>query len=343
MENDAGMFFGRFVRHPWRVGAVLPSSAGLAARVVAPLPDTGEPVVVELGASTHLPSQRIPAWHGRTTSIHPAGRLRAKLLIRPDSLFIGGASDHGLGGTMVPLWSFAVLTSACVVAVLLMWAAGRYGAMNGLLRDTTPATGAYGVLGVAFAVLLAFVLFFAFDGYNRAHAGASQEAVAVGHLVRLTKLFPEPHQDELRGEIVCYGRAVVSDEWPKMAAGADSALVANWLAAIDSTVNAIPVENARTEVALSHWLDSMTERREGRRARLYEATSPIPASVWLMLILGCGTHGAERSSTRRPTRATLGSKHNDRDDHGARGVLTPGNQFPRPSFSQNGAYILPMR
>src|SRR4029450_1744346 len=101
MENDAGMFFGRFVRHPWRVGAVLPSSAGLAARVVAPLPDTGEPLVGELGASTHLPSQRIPAWHGRTPSIHPAGRLRAKLLIRPDSLFIGGASNHGLGGRRV--------------------------------------------------------------------------------------------------------------------------------------------------------------------------------------------------------------------------------------------------
>src|SRR5262245_32197860 len=52
MAIDAGLFFGQFVRHPWRVGAVLPSSAGLAARVVAPLPDTGEPVVVELGAGT---------------------------------------------------------------------------------------------------------------------------------------------------------------------------------------------------------------------------------------------------------------------------------------------------
>jgi phospholipid N-methyltransferase len=52
MANDPGTFFARFVRHPWRVGAVAPSSSGLAARVVAPLPDTGEPVVVELGAGT---------------------------------------------------------------------------------------------------------------------------------------------------------------------------------------------------------------------------------------------------------------------------------------------------
>src|SRR5215813_9616568 len=52
MGNEAGVFLARFMRHPWRVGAVAPSSARLAARVVAPLPDTGEPVVVELGAGT---------------------------------------------------------------------------------------------------------------------------------------------------------------------------------------------------------------------------------------------------------------------------------------------------
>jgi phosphatidylethanolamine/phosphatidyl-N-methylethanolamine N-methyltransferase len=52
MSNDAGTFFARFVQHPWRVGAVVPSSAALAARAVAPLPDTGEPIVVELGPGT---------------------------------------------------------------------------------------------------------------------------------------------------------------------------------------------------------------------------------------------------------------------------------------------------
>jgi len=52
MRNDPGLFFAQFVRHPWRVGAVAPSSAALAARAVAPLPGTGEPVVVELGPGT---------------------------------------------------------------------------------------------------------------------------------------------------------------------------------------------------------------------------------------------------------------------------------------------------
>jgi phospholipid N-methyltransferase len=52
MRSDTGLFVTRFVRHPNRVGAVAPSSRRLAARAVAPLPDTGEPVVVELGPGT---------------------------------------------------------------------------------------------------------------------------------------------------------------------------------------------------------------------------------------------------------------------------------------------------
>jgi hypothetical protein len=167
-----------------------------------------------------------------------------------------------------------------------MLAVWRYGPPEGLLRDSVPATGVFGVLGVAFAVLLAFVLFLAFEGYNRAHAGASREAVAVSQLLRVAQLLPEPEQDDLRRQLVCYARSVVSDEWPAMQGGGESALVADWLADIESTVDRIPVENARTEVGLAHWLDEMTERREGRRARLNEAASEIPPPVWLMLGLG---------------------------------------------------------
>jgi Protein of unknown function (DUF4239) len=192
------------------------------------------------------------------------------------------------GGMMVPLWAVALLTGASVAAVLVMLAVRKYGAPDGFLRDPAPATGVFGVLGVAFAVLLAFVLFLAFEGYNRAREGASREAVAVSQLVRVTTLFPEPQQDELRGDLVCYARAVVTDEWPKMNNGGESALVADWLAAIEATVDRTPVDSARTEAAFDHWLEQMTERREGRRARLEEAQSATPQPVWLMLVLGSG-------------------------------------------------------
>ncbi|WP_346433762.1 class I SAM-dependent methyltransferase [Nonomuraea composti] len=47
-----GPFLREFLRSPLRTAAVLPSSARLAARMVAGVPERGEPVVVELGAGT---------------------------------------------------------------------------------------------------------------------------------------------------------------------------------------------------------------------------------------------------------------------------------------------------
>jgi hypothetical protein len=191
---------------------------------------------------------------------------------------------------VVPLWAVALLVVATAVAALLMLAVRRFGppkgAPKGFMHDPVPPAGVFSVLGVAFAVLLAFVLFLSFEGYVRAHEGASREAVAVSQLLRTSSLFPAQQGEELRGDLECYARAVVSDEWPKMADGEESALVGHWIEEIETTVDGTPIDSARSEIALSQWLSEMTERREGRRARLAEASSGIPAPVWLMLLAG---------------------------------------------------------
>ncbi|WP_243707299.1 SAM-dependent methyltransferase [Micromonospora sp. KC606] len=52
MTTETALFLNRFLQNPRRVGAVAPSSSRLAWRATAPVPDTGHPVVVELGPGT---------------------------------------------------------------------------------------------------------------------------------------------------------------------------------------------------------------------------------------------------------------------------------------------------
>ncbi|MEU7837027.1 MULTISPECIES: SAM-dependent methyltransferase [unclassified Nonomuraea] len=52
MPNDTAMFLGQFLRAPATIGALAPSSRWLAAAVCAPVPERGEPTVVELGPGT---------------------------------------------------------------------------------------------------------------------------------------------------------------------------------------------------------------------------------------------------------------------------------------------------
>jgi phospholipid N-methyltransferase len=49
---DGLRFFGEFLRSPLRTAALAPSSAALAQAVTHPVPERGEPVVVELGPGT---------------------------------------------------------------------------------------------------------------------------------------------------------------------------------------------------------------------------------------------------------------------------------------------------
>ncbi|GAA4917078.1 phospholipid N-methyltransferase [Nonomuraea thailandensis] len=52
MANDTALFLGQFLRNPAAIGALAPSSRHLAAAVCAPVPEKGEPIVVELGPGT---------------------------------------------------------------------------------------------------------------------------------------------------------------------------------------------------------------------------------------------------------------------------------------------------
>ncbi|GAA1507651.1 methyltransferase domain-containing protein [Sphaerisporangium rubeum] len=52
MANDSAVFFGQFVRSPGTTGAVAPSSRRLARAIACPVPERGDPVIVELGPGT---------------------------------------------------------------------------------------------------------------------------------------------------------------------------------------------------------------------------------------------------------------------------------------------------
>ena len=72
------------------------------------------------------------------------------------------------------------------------------------------------VVGTGFAVVLAFVVLVAFQSYNRATDAAETEAVATVDLFDTAALLPPAAAERVRRELVCYGRAVVEDEWPDM-------------------------------------------------------------------------------------------------------------------------------
>lgn len=177
-----------------------------------------------------------------------------------------------------------VLGAGAVAALVFALVQRRAG--GPLLRDSGRGRGMIQVVGTSFAVLLAFVILAAFQTYSGARAAAGSEATAVLDMARTAALFSTPQRDQLRGDLICYGRAVASEEWPAMRRGHSSPLVDRWIAAYRALFGRLDVRTTREQLAFQELLNLAATRTAGRQQRLNDDTAAIPTPLWLALIFG---------------------------------------------------------
>lgn len=153
-------------------------------------------------------------------------------------------------------------------------------------RDGSVGSGAFGAVRGPFAVLLAFVIFLAFQGYTGADEAAQTEATAVLTMSRTAELLPAAAADDVQKDLVCYGRAVIEDEWPAMSRGEASPLVDEWLLASERAIGELEIDTLVEEEALAEFFAETNRREEARNERLSESDGVVPAPVWIVLIIG---------------------------------------------------------
>jgi hypothetical protein len=90
---------------------------------------------------------------------------------------------------------------------------------------------------------------------------------------------------ELTGELVCYARSVIHQEWPRMGAGTLGDQISPWGAELFRTLKTVRPETATEEAAYGKWLDQTSVREQARIDRVHGALGVVPAPLWLMLFL----------------------------------------------------------
>ncbi|PRC43635.1 hypothetical protein C6A85_000000104335 [Mycobacterium sp. ITM-2017-0098] len=176
-----------------------------------------------------------------------------------------------------------VVVAGAVVAKLL---ARRRAPDPGWFIDSTRAAGALTVIGTMFAVLMAFTIFYALQNYQRARDGGSVEAISITELHNVADVLEGHDGERLHGDLICYSRSVVSDEWPAMSRGESSDTVQYWVDAMVRDFAATDPTNPKQEAAYGQWFDQQAERRDGRRARMAEAEPSVPIPLWIVLGIG---------------------------------------------------------
>ncbi len=181
------------------------------------------------------------------------------------------------------LASAAIVVASAAAAVGVLLLVRRHAPDGGFYTDGDRAAGVFGVLATGFAVLLGLVVVLAFTSYDASRAGAETEALTVAQQYEVANLLPEAQGRRLAGELVCYARSVVHQEWPRMQAGTQAYEPNPWGLRLYRTLRTIEPRKASEQAAYSKWLDQRLDRETARGARLHGAAGVIPAPLWLIL------------------------------------------------------------
>ncbi|HEX6115811.1 MAG TPA: hypothetical protein VFY99_01840 [Solirubrobacterales bacterium] len=185
-----------------------------------------------------------------------------------------------------------IVAGAATAGIGVMYAVRRRANVDEFLTDTTRGSAIFGVIGTAFAVLLAFVMFVAFESFNEARDAAEAEAAEVKNLFHSASFLPAEDRDELQGELNCYGRAVVHQEWEAMRSGDDAPGVELWIDEFEGTLRGIHPESITEQNGYRQLFVEDAAREEARRERTLESEAVVSAPVWFIIgLAGLATVG----------------------------------------------------
>ena len=183
-------------------------------------------------------------------------------------------------------WGILVIGTAVIFGIGGMLLVRRSATLARLERHNEVAGFIYSVIGVVYAVLLAFIAIVVWQQHTEARARVQQEANELGDLYRDAQPFPEEVRARLQDEIRTYVRIVVEKEWPAMARGETSleaweAYNRLWLA-----YQQFQPRNEYERVWYAESLARLNQLGDYRRLRLLDNRSALPGVVWVVLLGG---------------------------------------------------------
>ena len=183
------------------------------------------------------------------------------------------------------VWAGLVVVVVTALAITVMLLVRSRAPAGSRFEDGDRAAGVFGVLATGFAVLLGFVVFLAFESFDTSRSGAETEAQIVAQQFETAQFFPVAARARLSGELVCYARTVIHQEWPKMEAGTLGDIVNPWGVATFRTLKTVEPKSASEQAAYAKWLDQRSDRENAREDRTHGAEGVIPVPLWIVLLL----------------------------------------------------------
>jgi hypothetical protein len=155
------------------------------------------------------------------------------------------------------------------------------------LNDNNEVAGfKFAVIGVLYAVQLAFAVIVVWEKWNDAERDVAQEAGAAATIYRLSGGIGAESGAALREAATNYLKVTIAEDWPAMERGGASLGVTHALDDMYATVLKFRVSDGRDTAVLAEILHQLDLVTQARRARLVMASGIVPDIIWLGLFGG---------------------------------------------------------
>jgi hypothetical protein len=178
-----------------------------------------------------------------------------------------------------------VIVGGFVVATLIVgYLVGKLAPREIRIEHNDLAGFILAVIGVIYAVLLAFVTIGVWERFQQAEARTYEEAGMLTIIYRDADSFPQP--GALRAALRAYTLAVVTDEWPRMERGERLVKADAVLEDVDRMVRNLPVTSQAHQDVHDQMLAALNTALIDRDARISEDATGINGIMWFVLISG---------------------------------------------------------
>jgi Protein of unknown function (DUF4239) len=187
-----------------------------------------------------------------------------------------------------PTWLSGVAIVALTVLAGMAGQAVLHGFTPVTFREQHNSTVAaiFSIIGVTYAVLLAFVAMLTWEGFNHARAATFEEAGSVAELRRLADGLPQSVADLLRASLDDYVNTVVGVEWPAQTRGMVDVSGERALQALHTVAGQLrPDGNGEANVQ-AQFLAQLAALSVARQGRLLAARPTVPGVVWGVILAG---------------------------------------------------------
>jgi len=188
----------------------------------------------------------------------------------------------------IPGWLLCILfvLFTSLVSLSGLWLVRKLVPSEALRSSHDVAGFIIGIIGVMYAVVLAFVVIAVWEDYRQTDDTVMNEANAVGNLYRDCTGLQDSAAEIIKTDLRVYTQLVLDSEWREMEAGKESSKA--WGSYNDMYLHIIHINphSDREQVIFSALLDNLTKFSDIRRARITESKPYIPQMIWIILIAG---------------------------------------------------------